>query len=96
MAKALDTTLSLWYNCCQAQQLARPGEMMELEGRMTVTEANRKYGVPPTTIRFACVHGYILASKLLGQWIFKPEDIEAWLANRPRPGPKEKTRTGTP
>jgi len=53
---------------------------------LTLAEASKEYGVPPTTLRNA-IHRQQLSGTLIGKtWIVKRDDLLAFLKQlRPRP-----------
>ena len=53
---------------------------------LSLSEAAKRYGVPITTLRGAIQHGHIEAKKIGHQWVVAPDDIERFLANRPKRG----------
>lgn len=68
------------------------GEISDLDPRLgtpwlTVTEASAEYGVPPSSITWACRGGRIRhAEKGPHGWTFPQRTFLAWLVNRPGSG----------
>lgn len=59
---------------------------------LSLREAAERYKVPVPTLRSAVQHGHLPSNKIGTQWVVVPQNVEAYLANRPRRGrPKKRT-----
>ncbi len=56
------------------------------EELLSLSEAAERYQLPITTLRKAAQTGNIVARKVGNQWVFTPQDVEAYLTNRPKRG----------
>jgi len=55
---------------------------------VSVRQAHERYGISPTQIRHLVKTGKIAGKKIAHDWLIVPSSLEAYLANRPKPGRK--------
>ena len=63
-----------------------------LEGHLTTKQASEMYGLTDSHFRRLLEHGTIQGFKAGRDWLMDLESLEQYMANRPKPGRKPKTR----
>ena len=59
------------------------------EGYMTVSEASSRYGLSKNQITHLLRHGILQGSRIERVWLIREDSLKAYLANRPKTGPKK-------
>ena len=70
------------------------GKSMIQKGYLTVREASSQTGLSKNQITHLLRHGILQGSRIERVWLIGEDSLKAYLANRPKPGPKRLSKKG--
>ena len=65
------------------------GKSMVQNGYLTVREASSRSGLSKNQLTHLLRHGILQGSRIERVWLIREDSLKAYLANRPKPGPKK-------